>query len=67
MLSKTTTSVHTNFFELCEQLGTEPYICGNVGSGTVQEMRDWVEYMTFDGDSPLATNAVKTAAKSLGS
>ncbi len=42
------------FFELCEQLGTEAYICGNVGSGTVQEMRDWVEYMTFDGNSPLA-------------
>jgi alpha-N-arabinofuranosidase len=30
------------FFQLCELLGTEPYICGNVGSGTVQEMRDWV-------------------------
>lgn len=42
------------FFELCEQLGAEPYICGNVGSGTVQEMRDWIEYMTFDGASPLA-------------
>lgn len=42
------------FFELCEQLEAEPYICGNVGSGTVQEMRDWVEYMTFDGNSPLA-------------
>ncbi len=42
------------FFELTEQLGTEAYICGNVGSGTVKEMRDWVEYMTFDGDSPLA-------------
>lgn len=42
------------FFELCEQLGAEPYICGNVGSGTVKEMRDWVEYMTFGGDSPLA-------------
>ncbi len=42
------------FFELCDQLGCEPYICGNVGSGTVREMRDWVEYMTFDGDSPLA-------------
>lgn len=42
------------FFELCEQLGCEPYITGNVGSGTVQEMRDWIEYMTFDGDSPLA-------------
>lgn len=47
------------FFELCEQLGTEPYICGNVGSGTVKEMRDWVEYMTFDGDSPLANERRK--------
>lgn len=47
------------FFELCEQLNTEPYICGNVGSGTVQEMRDWVEYMTFDGDSPLANERRK--------
>ena len=35
------------FFELCEQLGTEPYICGNVGSGTVQEMRDWVESVSY--------------------
>ncbi|MDD6483492.1 MAG: alpha-N-arabinofuranosidase [Clostridiales bacterium] len=42
------------FFELCDQLGAEPYICGNVGSGSVKEMRDWVEYMTFGGDSPLA-------------
>ncbi len=47
------------FFELCEQIGTEPYICGNVGSGTVQEMRDWVEYMTFDGESPLANERRK--------
>ncbi len=47
------------FFELCEQLGCEPYICGNVGSGTVQEMRDWIEYMTFDGDSPLANERKK--------
>lgn len=42
------------FFDLCEQLGTEPYICGNVGSGTVQEMQEWVEYITFDGVSPMA-------------
>lgn len=47
------------FFELCAQLETEPYICGNVGSGTVREMRDWVEYMTFDGDSPLANERRK--------
>ncbi|MGJ7046072.1 alpha-N-arabinofuranosidase [Thermoanaerobacterium thermosulfurigenes] len=42
------------FFELCGLLNAEPYICGNVGSGTVQEMREWIEYMTFDGESPMA-------------
>jgi alpha-N-arabinofuranosidase len=41
------------FFDLCHQLGCEPYICGNVGSGTVQEMSQWIEYITFDGDSPM--------------
>lgn len=42
------------FMELCEQLGCKTYINGNVGSGTVQEMSEWVEYMTFDGVSPMA-------------
>ncbi|MDQ0207542.1 alpha-N-arabinofuranosidase [Alkalicoccobacillus murimartini] len=42
------------FMMLCEMLETEPYICGNVGSGTVQEMSEWIEYMTFDGESPMA-------------
>jgi len=42
------------FLDLCEQLGTEPYICGNVGSGTVEEMSKWVEYINFDGVSPMA-------------
>ncbi|MDQ6421788.1 alpha-N-arabinofuranosidase [Paenibacillus sp. LHD-117] len=42
------------FMMLCELLDCEPIICGNVGSGTVQEMSEWVEYMTFDGVSPMA-------------
>jgi alpha-N-arabinofuranosidase len=42
------------FMDLCEQIGAEPYVCGNVGSGSVEEMMDWVEYMTSDADSPLA-------------
>ncbi|HEY8743772.1 MAG TPA: alpha-N-arabinofuranosidase [Chloroflexota bacterium] len=42
------------FLDLCEQIGAAPYICGNVGSGTVQEMQQWVEYITFDGQSPMA-------------
>ena len=42
------------FFELCRQLGCKTYVNGNVGSGTVREMSEWVEYMTFGGVSPLA-------------
>lgn len=42
------------FFELCDQIGCEAYICGNVGSGTVQEMSQWVEYMTSPAKSPMA-------------
>ena len=42
------------FLNLCEMLGCEPYITGNVGSGTVKEMAQWVEYMTSEGDTPMA-------------
>ena len=42
------------FFELCDQLGCDAYINGNVGSGSVREMSEWVEYMEFDGTSPMA-------------
>ncbi|MBP5266205.1 MAG: alpha-N-arabinofuranosidase, partial [Lachnospiraceae bacterium] len=36
------------------QVGCKPYINGNLGSGTVREMSEWVEYMTLDGVSPMA-------------
>ena len=42
------------YMELCHQLGCKTYINGNLGSGTVQEMSEWVEYMTFNGVSPMA-------------
>jgi len=47
------------FLDLCEQLGSpagpcEPAICGNVGSGTVREMAEWLEYLTMPGQSPMA-------------
>ena len=41
------------FLELCRQVGCEPYITGNVGSGTAQEMSEWVEYLNSDGDSSV--------------
>lgn len=42
------------FLELCRQLDCQPYISGNVGSGTVQEFSDWVEYCNMPGVSPMA-------------
>lgn len=42
------------YFELCDQLGCKTYVNGNVGSGSVREMSEWVEYMTLDGVSPMA-------------
>ncbi len=41
------------FLELCRQLECEPYINANVGSGTVREMAEWVEYLNSDGDSTV--------------
>ena len=42
------------YFELCRQLGCKTYINGNLGSGTVREMSEWIEYMTFNGVSPMS-------------
>ena len=43
------------FMELCRQIGCEAYFSGNVGSGTVQEFSDWVEYCNMGGVSPMAS------------
>ena len=51
------------FMELCKQIGAKTYVNGNVGSGTVQEMSEWVEYMTFEGVSPMADLRKKNGSK----
>lgn len=43
-----------DFLNMCELIGTEPYLAGNVGSGTVQELIDWVQYVSFEGKSPMS-------------
>ncbi|MDT0649495.1 alpha-N-arabinofuranosidase [Autumnicola edwardsiae] len=43
-----------NFLNLCEVLGAEPYLAGNVGSGTVQEFSNWIQYVNHDAGSPMA-------------
>ena len=42
------------FLQLCELLGCQPYIAGNVGTGTPEEMENWLEYLNFNGKSTLA-------------
>ena len=42
------------YLDLVARVGAEPFIVGNVGSGTVQEMADWWEYVNFPGKSPMA-------------
>ena len=42
------------FFDLVEQLGADAYVNGNLGSGSVREMAEWLEYMTSDSTSSLA-------------
>ena len=41
------------FLDLCDQIACEPYLSGNVGSGSVEEMHQWIEYLTFAGDTAL--------------
>lgn len=41
------------FLDFCELIGTEPYLSINVGTGTVQEAVDWVEYVTSNNASPM--------------
>jgi alpha-N-arabinofuranosidase len=43
-----------DFLNMCELIGTDPYLAGNVGSGTVQELTDWVQYVNFAGESPMS-------------
>jgi alpha-L-arabinofuranosidase len=47
------------FLDFCDQIGAAPYISGNVGSGSVQELAQWIEYMT------AATNSVMSDLRRL--
>lgn len=54
VLDDNTLGTH-EFLDFCGKLGAEPYLAGNVGSGTVQELCDWVEYV----NAAIPTTLVK--------
>ena len=42
------------FMDFADQIGSEVFLSVNVGSGTVQEAADWLEYLTVDKPTSLA-------------
>jgi alpha-N-arabinofuranosidase len=42
------------FMEYCRALGTEPYLCVNLGTGTIEEAAAWVEYCNGAGNTYYA-------------
>ncbi|MBI9019314.1 MAG: hypothetical protein JEZ07_18840 [Phycisphaerae bacterium] len=43
-----------DFIQLCRATGAEPYICCNMGTGTIEEAMNWVEYCNSDRDTYYA-------------
>lgn len=52
------------FLDLCELLGAEPYLALNMGSGTVQEAVDWVQYVNHKNGSSYLTDLRKQNGRS---
>jgi alpha-N-arabinofuranosidase len=42
------------FISFCRQVGAEPYICTNAGTGTPEEMSEWVEYCNLNKEGRWA-------------
>jgi alpha-N-arabinofuranosidase len=42
------------FMGLCKLIGAEPYLAGNVGSGSPHELGDWIEYCNYPSGSTLS-------------
>ena len=51
------------FVELCRMINAEPYFAGNVGSGTPEELRNWVEYCNYPSGSTLSDERIANGAK----
>lgn len=52
-----------DFLNLCEVLETEPYLAANVGSSTVQEFTEYVQYVMHKEGSPMSDLRVDNGRK----
>lgn len=42
------------YIHMCRKIACEPYICTNAGTGTAEEMSDWVEYCNLENEGKYA-------------
>ena len=54
MVTETNAFGTHEFLELCEMLGCDAYIAGNLGSGTIREMQDWVDYISCKNGTSMS-------------
>jgi alpha-N-arabinofuranosidase len=52
-----------DFLNLCEELGAEPYLAANVGSSTVQEFTEYVQYVGHEAGSPMSDIRIANGRK----
>ena len=52
-----------DFLNLCEILEAEPYLAANVGSSTVQEFTDYIQYVTRKDGVPMADYRIENGRK----
>jgi len=51
------------FVKLCRKIGCEPYICTNAGTGTPEEMSDWIEYCNLETEGKYARWRIANGCK----
>ena len=51
------------YIKMCRKIGCEPYICTNAGTGTAEEMSDWVEYCNLECEGQYAKQRIANGHK----
>ena len=57
------TFVTDEFVNFCKKINAEPYICTNAGTGTPEEMSDWVEYCNLESEGKYARWRIENGYK----
>ena len=51
------------YIRMCRLIGCEPYICTNAGTGSEEEMSDWVEYCNLKTEGRFARQRIENGSR----